>query len=50
MIHIIWEFQAAPLQITTFEQVYGSKGDWTVLFRQSKEYHGTTIKRSYHTW
>jgi hypothetical protein len=43
MIHIIWEFQIDPLQASKFEEIYGSWGAWSLLFQQSKDYHGTTL-------
>ncbi len=43
MIEIVWEFIVRPEAIPRFEEIYGSSGDWAVLFRQHPGYEGTTL-------
>lgn len=43
MIEIIWEFHIHPSRVAEFERNYGSDGAWAVLFRESKNYHGTIL-------
>ncbi len=47
MIYIIWEFDVEPSQIALFEEIYSSHGAWTLLFSQSKNYHGTTLLKDH---
>ncbi len=43
MVYIIWEFDSEPSQVTVFEEIYGLRGAWALLFQQSKNYHGTSL-------
>lgn len=47
MIHIIWEYEVDSSQAKTFEEVYGSRGDWVSLFQQSQNYHGTMLLKDH---
>lgn len=42
-VYIIWSFQVVASKQKTFEAVYGSKGAWAQLFRNSPFYKGTTL-------
>jgi heme-degrading monooxygenase HmoA len=47
MIHILWQFTAAPGRELEFEHAYGADGSWVELFRRAPGYHGTTLLRDY---
>ncbi|SRR5579883_1370807 len=47
MIHIIWEYEVDSSQVRTFEEIYGSNGDWVSLFKQSQNYHGTVLLKDH---
>ena len=41
----LWEFHVKPECIVTFEEIYGSGGDWALLFNQSPDFRGTELIR-----
>lgn len=45
MLHIVWEFVAKPEHVAEFEQIYGSDGEWSRLFRKSSHYRETILTR-----
>ena len=45
MFIIIWEYRVAEGQEAAFEKIYGAKGDWVQLFKQSSGYLGTELLR-----
>jgi len=47
MIYIIWEFDVESSKMSAFEETYGSHGAWTILFQQSKNYHGTVLLKDH---
>ncbi len=46
MYKTIWMFEVAPESQDKFEKVYGSKGDWAMLFRKSDAYIGSELFRN----
>ncbi len=40
---IMWEFQVREGMERRFEKVYGSQGDWALLFAQDESYIGTEL-------
>lgn len=45
MLQIVWHFEVKPDCVTEFESIYGSEGDWAILFRNSPFYRGTRLLR-----
>lgn len=43
MYLILWEYQVSFERAVEFEQVYGSPGAWTALFRNASGYLGTDL-------
>lgn len=46
MYVIIWSFQTSKARRRKFEEMYGPKGKWAELFRQSPDYIGTELLQS----
>jgi len=45
MYTIIWVYQVKPEQISNFEKIYASDGEWAHLFGKSEGYLGTEFLR-----
>lgn len=45
LLQIVWHFEVKPDCVTEFESIYGSEGDWAILFRNSPFYRGTRLLR-----
>jgi len=43
---IVWQFTVKPGKEDIFERIYGSNGDWAVLFRRADGYAGTELHRN----
>jgi heme-degrading monooxygenase HmoA len=43
MYRLVWEFEARAGRVAEFEQVYSSKGRWTIFFSRSADYLGTDL-------
>ena len=41
----LWEYLVKAESVEEFERVYGSAGEWTVLFQRSAAYRGTMLLR-----
>ncbi len=41
----IWEYSVHPGRVDEFEQLYGPRGEWVELFRQSTGYSSTDLFR-----
>lgn len=43
MYRLVWEFEVKAGRVGEFEQVYSSKGRWTLFFSRSSDYLGTDL-------
>ena len=43
MYRLVWEFEVKAGRVAEFEQVYSSKGRWTLFFSRSTDYLGTDL-------
>ena len=45
MYAIVWEYEVRPEHVAAFEALYGTDGDWALLFRQADGYVETRLYR-----